>query len=291
VSYDPASHRRVTAEAWEAAAPGWDTHQELMREIGAPVSDWLLQALALKPGERVLELAGGMGETGLLAAGRVAPDGEVIVSDRSEGMLGGAKRRAAELGVDNVDFRVLDAESIDLDTASVDAAICRWGYMLMTDPGAALAETRRVLRVGGRLALAVWDTPERNPWFALPAQELRERGALPAPDAHDDASRPGPQPGPFALADRDALGELLGDAGFTGVRIETVDVLRRHAGFDELWDTTLDLSHSFHEAVMSLPAGEMEELRASLERRFAPYTTATGALEIPGRTLVAAADA
>jgi SAM-dependent methyltransferase len=298
MSFDAADHRRRSSDAWDAAAAGWAERREMVSAFGAPVSEWLLGALALKEGQRVLELAGGTGETGMLAAARVAPGGEVILSDRSEGMLDGARVRAGELGLENVSFRVLDAEAIDLDVASVDAVLCRWGYMLMADPAAALAETRRVLRPGGRLALAVWDALEVNPWAALPAQELRDRGlagpTTPGPlPASGGGAAAGPgqrEPGPFTLADRDELTGLLEDAGFTGVRIEPIDVWRHHTDFAEMWDTTLDLSNSFHDAVMSLSAEDIEQVRAGLEQRFGPFTDASGALQIPGRALGAAAD-
>ncbi len=114
----------------------------------------MLDAVSLQPGERVLELAAGLGETGMLAAERVAPMGGVIVSDQADAMLDGARARALQLGLSNIEFQVLGAEWIDLPLASVDAVLCRWGYMLIADPSAALAETRRVLRPGGRLALA-----------------------------------------------------------------------------------------------------------------------------------------
>ncbi len=117
----------------------------------------------LQPGQRVLELAAGLGETGMLAAELVAPLGGVVVSDQAEAMLEGARARALELGLSNVEFQVLNAEWIDLPVASVDAVLCRWGYMLMADPAAALAETRRVLRPGGRVALAVWDALAAQP--------------------------------------------------------------------------------------------------------------------------------
>ena len=110
-----------------------------------------MQAVAPQPGEKVLELAAGLGETGLLAAELVAPGGEVVISDQAEGMLEGARERAAELGIANVRFQVLSGEWIDLPIASVDIVLCRWGYMLMVDPAAALTETRRVLAPGGRL--------------------------------------------------------------------------------------------------------------------------------------------
>ena len=131
----------------------------------------------------MLELAAGLGETGMLAAELIAPLGGVIISDQSEAMLEGARARAAELELSNVEFQALNAEWIDLPLASVDAVLCRWGYMLMADPRAALTETRRVLRPHGRLALAVWDAIEHNPWARLPGLELAERGLLQAPRA------------------------------------------------------------------------------------------------------------
>jgi SAM-dependent methyltransferase len=178
---------------------------------------------------------------------------------------------------------VLNAEWIDLPVASVDAVLCRWGYMLMADPPAALSETRRVLRPGGRVALAVWDAVEHNPWAQLPAQELIERG-LSAPPAAGT-------PGPFALANSERVLELLGQAGFAEVRVETLHLRRRHVSFEELWDSMLDLSRVFHDVVLARPAPEISEIQVSLSARFAPYTAADGALEIPARTLVASATA
>jgi SAM-dependent methyltransferase len=291
MSFDANAHRDSSLEGWEAAAPGWVRRQALMREFAAPVSHRMIEALSLQPGERVLELAAGLGETGMLAAEVVAPLGGVVISDQAEAMLSGARERALELGLgniefSNIEFKVLNAEWIDLPLASVDAVLCRWGYMLMADPAAALAETRRVLRPGGRVALAVWDAIESNPWALLPAQELIERGLAPAPS--DDAE---PRPGPFALGDAEQVSDLLMEAGFLDVEVEALDLRRRHPSFAELWETTLDLSPSFHDAVLSRPATEIAEIERSLGERFAPYTSADGALEIPARTLVASASA
>jgi SAM-dependent methyltransferase len=282
-SFDANAHRDASLQSWEEAAAGWVRQAELLRELGAPVSHWLIDAVMPQPGQRVLELAAGLGETGMLAAELVAPMGGAIVSDQAETMLAGARARAVSLGLSNVEFQVLNAEWIDLPVASVDVVFCRWGYMLMADPAAALAETRRVLRPGGHVALAVWDTIERNPWALLPARELAERGLATPPDP--DA------PGPFALASSRRITALLDSAGFAEARIETLEVARRHASFEKLWDSTLDLSRSFHDAVLARPAAEIEEIRASLAARFAPYTAADGTLEIPGRTFVAVASA
>ena len=278
---DPGEQREASLQSWEAAAPGWARHQRLVREWTAPVAQWLVQALELRGGERVLELAAGLGETGMLAAEIVAPVGTVTISDQAEAMLDGARERAAELGLANVEFRVLNAEWIDAPVAGYDAVLCRWGVMLMTDPGAALGEMRRVLRPGGRLALAVWDELEANPWAALAAQELRERGL----------DRPGGGPGPFALADAARLRALLEEAGFEVLAVETVELTRRHPSFEDFWETQLDMSPTYHDVVLSLPQAEIEQVRASLERRLAPFTAPGGAIELPGRSLVALAEA
>jgi len=284
MSFDADAHRHASLQGWEEAAPGWVRRQALLRELAAPVSHWMIDAILPQPGQRVLELAAGLGETGMLAAELVAPMGGVVISDQAEAMLEGARARAAGLGLSNVEFQVLNAEWIDLPVASVDAVLCRWGYMLMADPAAALSETRRVLRPGGRLALAVWDAIAHNPWALLPARELIERRVAPEPDA-----KSAPQPGPFALGSVERVQELLGQAGFTETRVQGMELTRRHADFEELWDVTLDLSRSFHDGVLARPESEMEQIKSSLAERFAPYTDADGTLKIPGRTLLASA--
>ena len=111
---------------------------------------------------------------------------------------------------------MIDAERIELDADSVDAVLCRFGYMLMPDPATALAETRRVLRPGGRLALAVWGSMERNPFFTVVAIALVRHGHLPPPRA--------PGPAGVRLGSAERTTALLEGAGFTSVRTEEVPV-------------------------------------------------------------------
>jgi SAM-dependent methyltransferase len=283
MSFDANAHRDASLQNWEDAATGWVRSQGLLREFGAPVSYWMIDAVAPQPGQRVLELAAGLGETGLLAAELVAPVGGAIISDQAEAMLAGARKRAAQLGLSNVEFQVINAEWIDLPVASVDAVLCRWGYMLMADPAAALGETRRVLRSGGRVALAVWDSIEHNPWAQLPGLELRERGLAPPPE-------PG-TPGPFALGHAEGVYELLQEAGFAEINVESLELHRRHTSFDAFWETTLDLSRVTHDAVLSRPQPEIEEIEQAVKKRFESYEAADGSLDIPARTLVASASA
>ncbi len=270
-------HREASLTHWEEAASGWVARQETLRELSAPVSHWMIDAVDPQPGQRILELAAGLGETGFLAAEMVAPVGGVITSDQADAMLDGARKRAGELNLTNVEFQVLNAEWIDLPVASVDVVFCRWGYMLMADPAAALAEARRVLRPEGHVALAVWDGIEHNPWALLPATELLERGLMQPPEPE--------APGPFALGDRQRVRGLLEHAGFDEVWVEPVELIQRAANFEEFWETTLDIARVFHDAVLARPASEIAEIRASLAARFKPFTAKDGSLEIPMRTL------
>ncbi|HEY7893231.1 MAG TPA: methyltransferase domain-containing protein [Solirubrobacteraceae bacterium] len=283
---DPVEQRLRSVQFWEEAAPGWIARQELMRQFAGHVSHWLVDAIHPQPGETVLELAAGLGETGLLAAELVAPGGEAIISDQARAMIEGARTKAKELGIENVRFEIFGAEWIDLPVASVDAVLCRFGYMLVTDPLAALIETRRVLRPNGRLALAVWDHIGANPWAAEPSMELTERGLAPPPA--DGSSF---QPGPFALGDKEFLGELLEQAGFTDVRTDALALERHHSNFGDFWDATLDMSRVFHDLVQERPEREITEIRQGVAGRLARFERKDGTLVVPGRALVALASA
>src|SRR4051812_21343442 len=156
------NYRKKSLDTWEAMAPIWAAEQEFRTRTSQDVNSWLIEKLAPASGDTVLELAAGTGEVGFQAALAVGGSGHVISTDFSPGMVETARTAGEERGLSNVEYRVMDAEHMDLDDDSVDGVICRFGYMLMADPAASLAETRRVLRPGGRLVFSVWGAPERN---------------------------------------------------------------------------------------------------------------------------------
>jgi len=290
-AFDHEKHRRESVAEWEGAAPGWERRQAQMRQFSLPVSEWLLSAVRLQPGEQVLDVAAGIGETGLLAAGQVGPEGGVILADQAEAMLAAARRRAEELRVGNVETKCLNAEWLDLEVGTLDVILCRWGFMLMADPDAALRECRRVLRPGGRIALAVWGAPGENPWATLPAIALIQIGALPAPSGPPPGQAPAHVPGMFALADAGALTARLEQAGFLDVRVEPLHLTRAHESFEDLWETTLDMSPTVHDAVMGQQAPEIERIKLAVSEALRPFTQQDGSLEIPALALVASASA
>src|SRR6201995_590317 len=179
---DPDEQRLTSRETWEEAAAGWARMADQVRDWGLNLSAKMVDALALQPGQRVLELAAGPGDTGFMAAELVRPGGTLISSDGAEPLIEVARARAAQLGMDNVELSQLKLEWIDLDTASIDAVLVRWGIMLTVAPPAAAHEIRRVLRPGGHAALAVWDARERNPWALIPSMALLELGHAEPPD-------------------------------------------------------------------------------------------------------------
>jgi SAM-dependent methyltransferase len=279
----PDDLRALQLERWETAASGWAKRADDVREHGMPVSMWMIQQLRPQPGQRVLELAAGPGDTGLLAAELIRPGGTLICSDASEAMLAIARERAEQMGIDNVEFQQLELEWIDLPTGSVDGLLCRWAVMLVVDSEAAVREMRRVLRPGGRVAVAVWDEPEANPWATIPRQALDALGL----------SRPGPPgtPDMFALAAPGALAELLESGGFTEVLVDAIELPRTYAGVSEYLEETLDLSQLFSQTYRGLSEAEQAAVLRQLESLTAPDRSEDGSVRFSGRSLVAAASA
>jgi SAM-dependent methyltransferase len=277
------AYRNVSLERWKKASRGWGAHRDRMQAAAAPVSEWLVDAIAPQPGHRVLELAAGPGDTGFLAAELIAPGGTLISSDAVEEMVEIARARAAELGIANVEFRTIDAEWIDLPTASLDGVLARWGYMLLADPAAALRETRRVLRPGGRVALAAWSAPADNLWAAVGREEVARLAGLPEPDLDE--------PNMFAFRDPERIRGLLDETGFTEVVVEDIDIVMRYDDLDDWWDTQLDISTNLAEMVTALTPAQRDDARDATDARLAPFVAGDGSVRIPGRTHVAAASA
>jgi SAM-dependent methyltransferase len=257
--------RSANYEIAEAIAPTWELRRADVEKVATPVREWMLRELRPHAGDTLLELAAGVGETGFDAAAIVGETGRLITTDFSPAMLAAARRRGAELGLANVDYRIMDAERIELGDDLVDGVLCRFGYMLMADPAAALRETRRVLRPGGRLTLAVWGSLERNPFFAIIAISLLQRG-------HIEPPPPPPAPGPFSMASAARTEALLRGAGFADVRTEEVPGRFLIPDVDEYLSVVADTAGPIALALRGLAEPERAAVKADVKdslRRFA----------------------
>jgi SAM-dependent methyltransferase len=189
-------------------------------------------------------------------------------------MVDAARRRAAELGLTNVEFAVTDAAELALESGAWDAAICRFGVMLVPDSARAVAEVARVLRPGGRAVYGVWAEPGRNPWMTAAARAALSLGLTDAPDPE--------APGPFRLAAPGALRELAAAAGLERIHEEEVDVTWRAQSLDEWWECSVDLSRNLATLVAQLGGDEIAAVRRGAEELLAEYVGDDGSVRVPG---------
>jgi SAM-dependent methyltransferase len=261
-------YRSDSQARWDENAGPWARHREFLWGQTEAISRRLIDRLDPNPGETVLDVAAGTGDTGFLAAERVGADGKVITTDFARPMVEEARRVGEARGLRNVEYRVLDAERMDLGESSVDGVVSRWGYMLMADPGLALRETRRVLRDGGRLSFAVWGPPDRNPWAALPVMEMVSRGHVPPPE-------PG-APGMFAMGDPARITELVLGAGFAEPEIEQFEFTWEYDGADGHWALVTELSAPLSAALGELSDDERESVRLAVREKIEPLIVEHG---------------
>jgi ubiquinone/menaquinone biosynthesis C-methylase UbiE len=268
---DLEEYREQSLASWGAMAPGWKKRHDWLKENTGLVNDWIVERADPQPGQTWLDIAGGPGDLSLGLAERVGDDGHVIYTDFAPDMVEVA--RGFGEGRGNIEFRVLDAERMDLDDDSVDGVGCRYGYMLMADPAAALRETRRVLRDGAALSFAVWSTPDRNLWAAIPAMTLVQRGHAPPPDPT--------APGIFAMGTPERIRELVTGAGFPDPEIEEIKFAFRYADDDDLWDALVSLAGPLARVVRELPDDEREATRAAILENVSSFRADDGSYTVP----------
>jgi ubiquinone/menaquinone biosynthesis C-methylase UbiE len=258
------AERQQSKALWDALAPGWHAWREELWNTSRQVSEWMIRKLDPQPGDTVLELAAGLADTGLMAARLVGETGRVIITDFAPEMVAAARRRAQEIGVRNAEFRVLDAERMDLETDSVDGVLCRWGYMLMVDPAAALAETRRVLRSGGKLAFSVFAAPERNPASSVVVEVLVRAGHILPLDSEEPMADPG------------SIRELVVGAGFAEPEIEEISFRWGFADRDDYWRFLTEVAGPISSILRPLSPEVQAQVREQVHEAAGPFRSGEG---------------
>ncbi len=203
-------------ETWAAVAEGWRRRDDLLRKGSQPVTERMLALAGIGVGHRVLDIASGTGEPAISAALRVGDTGQVIGTDLVEEMLAFAREKALHANLKNIKFRCVDGEALEFDASTFDAATIRWGLMFMPDPDSCLRHVYQALKHGGRVVVACWAAPERNPFISLLLKVLNKYMEVPKP--------PPDAPGIFAFADPERLRTVLATAGFTDIQVEELEI-------------------------------------------------------------------
>ncbi len=279
-SFDAAKYKNAQREQWNKDGAAWRRWTPTLERWYGAATRRMLELAGVQPGQRILDIAAGAGEPAVSAAERVGPGGYVLATDISEGIVELARQVARERGFEQIETRVMDGEKLDLPDASFDVVLCRLGLMYMPHPVTALREWRRVLRPGGRVAAAVFSTPDRNGWGAVPASIIRRRAQLPPP-------APG-QPGPFSLGGPGALEGIFREAGFSDPGVHAVAVPHRAASAAEYVRVAREAFGGFNAMMAHLPLQEQESVWSEVEVAMRSFES-PGGFEVPGECLVGAA--
>jgi SAM-dependent methyltransferase len=280
-TFDSGKYKESQRRDWSAAAMGWRQWWPIFEEGLGSVSERLLVLVDVRPGDRVLDVATGIGEPAVRAAKAVGPRGHVVATDIAPGMLEIARERAAKLGLENIEFRETDAEELDPPDEQFDVVLSRFGLMFLPDLGRALSRIRDLLGPGGRFAAAVWGPAERVPLIAVPLRTTARELELPPPAEGT--------PGPFALADADALEEKARQNGLTDVRTERRDAVT-------LWKSASEFAQfiqAISASLRNLLAGHSQETRdrvwRAVEQAAMAYTNEDGSIRMANEVLYIAA--
>jgi ubiquinone/menaquinone biosynthesis C-methylase UbiE len=212
-TFDPNSFKMAQREGWDSVAEGWKEWWMPIGKGSQKLSQRLIELAEIKPGQRVLDIATGIGEPSITAAKVVGTGGHVLATDFSRQMLANAKERATSLRLqDIIEFKETDAENLDLANSSFDAALCRWGLMLFPNLDTAIGKIYSSLVSGGRFAAAVWADATKVPVISLAARIIGSHGQMSPPVQG--------VPNPFSLSDTNKLENSLARAGFRDIHTE-----------------------------------------------------------------------
>jgi ubiquinone/menaquinone biosynthesis C-methylase UbiE len=237
---------------WDSVAAGWRRWWKTVENGGQKVSDTLIKLAEITPGQKVLDVATGIGEPAVTAARIVGAKGHVTATDISPEMLTIGRERAEHEGLKNIEFKEGDAETVRLPSSYFDAALSRWGLMFLPNLSRALENICSSLVSGGRFAAAVWAEPTKVPQLNLPITIVREELQLPP--------APSGVPGPFSLADLSVLRDSLLQVGFRNIQSEYVQVTFEFESAEDFVTFTKDIAAP----VNIMLANESDERKAQI---------------------------
>jgi ubiquinone/menaquinone biosynthesis C-methylase UbiE len=254
---------------WDTVAPGWQKWWKTFEKGGQKVSDKLIELAEIRTGQRVLDIATGIGEPAVTASRKVGNSGYVLATDISPEMLAIGKERARRNGSNNIKFKEGDAATVPLPSSYFDAALCRWGLMFLPNLSGALENIRKSLISGGKFAAAVWAEPEKVPQLNIAMSIVRKYLQLPLPSTEI--------PGAFSLADLNKLQNFLLQAGFRHVESENIQVTFEFDSAQDYVKFTQDIAAPVNMMMANETTEKKEELwNIITERVNSQFTKSNG---------------
>jgi ubiquinone/menaquinone biosynthesis C-methylase UbiE len=264
------------------AAEGWRRGATTRAQSVGLATEIMLNMANIVIGSQVLDVAAGTGEQTILAAKRVGPTGSVLATDIAANMLKIAAEAAHQAGLSNVTTQVMDAQQLNVKAESFDAAISRLGLMFIPDLPGALADIRRALKPGGKLAAIVLSSAEKNRYFALPLEIACRHGRRPA-SALDRTGRTGI----FSLGSPGVLEAALTKAGFSNVTVQAVPTRRQYPSRAEALQDRKSSCPEVGVLLADLNDNEREMVWSEIEGTIGQFEGPNG-IEVSGELLVGA---
>jgi len=270
---------QAVIDRWSGAAPFWEKHRETIRQMFAPVTQALIEEARIGSGHAVLDVATGPGEPALGMAAVAGPEGKVVGIDPIPEMVAAARRSAERGGFRNTQFEVAFADELPFPADRFDAVVSRFGVMFVPSPIDAIREMLRVLKPGGKLALAVWHAPESNPFFYTLARVMeRYIDSPPLPPDAPDAFR-------FAGAGR--LREILAEAGAAGAWEHPLSfAIDAPLTVEDFWALRIEMSEKLRGKVAALSPEQLREAKREALEAMREYSTERG-MSFPAQVLIA----
>ncbi|MGB3310590.1 MAG: methyltransferase domain-containing protein [Nodosilinea sp.] len=277
--FDPIRYKTTTHAQWETAAEAWHRWGGLLTTWLGPATELMMDMAAIKAGDRVLDVAAGAGNQTLDIARRVGPSGSVLATDLSPTILSYAAEIAKAAGLDNVQTRELDGESLtELAAESFDAVVSRVGMIYFPDQQKALQGMMHTLKPGGKVAAMVYSTADKNGFFSIPVSIIRQRANLPKP-------LPG-QPGPFSLGAPGVLDSVFAKAGLRDIEVKTVDAPVRVPAATDCLRFEQESFGALHQMLTGLSPAEQEDTWQEIEAELKKFEQ-NGQFEGPCELVIA----
>jgi SAM-dependent methyltransferase len=278
-TFDPNQFKMAQRDGWDSVAGGWKEWWELIEKGAQKITQRLIKLAEIKPGQRVLDVATGIGEPSITAAKVIGTGGHVLAIDISRQMLAIAKERATFLRLqDIIEFRESDAENLDLANSSFDAALSRWGLMLFPNLDAAIGKIYNSIVSGGRFAAAVWADATKVPIISLASRIIGSQVQM--------SALPPEVPNPFSLADTNKLENSLARIGFRDIHIDTVFVTFEFKSGEDYCRYCQAVSASARIALSKVTEERKEDIwRKVAEGAARNYGTANGLIKMDNESI------